>query len=143
MGEWGSMQLRRKMGVVREGRCGNECYALGGRSARKASAQLPKLLSSDKTLVDDLGIDKLPGTEYMLLPYPSFTEMLSAWGLHLHDGSYFESPKRDLAKGIVVTVQYSNLYKLIEIFISRYYHEFSCWEFKSQSPQARMWGRWT
>ncbi len=35
---------------------------LWGRSARKASTQLPKLLSRDKTLADDPGIDKIPGT---------------------------------------------------------------------------------
>lgn len=83
---------------------------LWGRSARKASTQLPKLLSRDKTLVDDPGIDKIPGTCYSI-PYPSLTEKCQI-GDCICTSVLFGSPKKDLAKGIVVTVPYSSLYKV-------------------------------
>jgi len=82
---------------------------LWGRSARKLqhSFQRPKLLSRDKTLADDPGIDKIPGTECYSIPYPSLTENCQIGRCYV-----FGSPKKDSAKGIVVTVPYSSLYKV-------------------------------
>jgi len=75
---------------------------LWGRSARKASTQFPKLLSRDKTLADDPGIDKIPGTEcYILYSVSVAHRKVSDWGLHMHVG------------------------------VSQYYQEFSCWVFNN------------